>query len=241
MRDYPDIKSPRTLARIGGALYLAIILLGIFCEMYVRGSIVVAGDAAATAANLRSMETLWRAGIAAELVLLVCAIPLTWILFLLLRPVQRDLALLALLFSVVTLSVEATTALDLLAALSPLGKAAYLGAFEPAQLHALAGLALKAHSHSFGVTLVFFGVECVIVGHLIFRSGFLPRTIGVLMQVAGASYLVNSFAIVLAPTLADVTFAAMVVPVLAGEGSLCLWLLLKGVDEARWLRLDKAA
>jgi hypothetical protein len=210
---------PRALARIGGLLYLAIILLGIFCEAYVRGTILVAGDAAASAANIRSMATLWRAGIAAELVLLVCAVALTQILFMLLRPVNRDLALLAMLFALMSLSVEAVSTLELVAALSP---------------RAVAGVAVEAHTRGFALALVFFGVECLILGYLIRRSGYLPWVIGVLMQVAGVAYLANSFVLLLAPAFSSTVFPLIIAPVLAGEGSLALWLVVKGVDAERW-------
>src|SRR5260370_651204 len=96
--------SPRALARIGGLLYLVIIVLGLFEEAFVRNRIVVPGNAAATAANLRSLESLWRLGIAAESVLLICAIALTLIFYVLLRPVSRDLALLAVFFNLVSIA-----------------------------------------------------------------------------------------------------------------------------------------
>lgn len=230
--------SPRALARIGGLLYLIIIVIGIFGEAFVRGRIVVAGDAAATAANLRSMEPLWRFGIAAEFVLLSCAIALTLIFFVLLRPVSRDIAYLAVFFNLVSIAVEAVAALNLVAALFPLGNASYLRAFAPEQLYAMASLAVKAHSYGFGVALIFFGFECLILGYLIFKSGFLPKTIGVLMQIAGWCYLINSFALILAPAFANRIFPAILLPCFVGEASLCLWLLVKGVNAERWQRLN---
>ncbi len=225
--------SPRALARVGGLLYLIIIVIGLFGEMFVRGRIV-SGDAAATAANLRSMEPLWRFGIAAEFILLSCAIALTLIFFVLLRPVSRDVAYLAVFFNLVSIAVEAAAALNLVAALFPLGNAGYLKAFAPEQLYAMASLAVKAHGYGFGVALIFFGFECLILGYLIFKSGFLPKTIGVLMQIAGWCYLINSFALILAPALANRLFPAILLPAFVGEASLCLWLLVKGVDVERW-------
>src|SRR5919197_2629294 len=103
--------SPRVLSRIGGVLYLIIIAVGLFGEMFVRNRIAVAGDAAATAANIRSLESLWRVGIAAEFFLLICAVSLIPIFFILLRPVSRDLALLAVFFNLVAVTVEATATL----------------------------------------------------------------------------------------------------------------------------------
>jgi hypothetical protein len=123
--------SPQNYARIGGVLYLIIIIVGIFDEAFVRNRIIVSGDATATAANIGSLESLWRFGIAAEFLLLICGIALTLIFFVLLRPVSRDLALLAVFFNLVSLAVEAAVQLYLLGALFPLGKAEYLRAFAP--------------------------------------------------------------------------------------------------------------
>src|SRR5207245_4160483 len=111
--------------------------------------------------------------------------------------------------NLVSLSVEAVAALDLVAALFPLGNAGYLKAFPPEQLYAMASLAIKSHSYGFGVALIFFGCTCLILGYLIFKSGFLPKALGVLMQIAGLSYLTDSFALILAPTFATRIFPAV--------------------------------
>jgi hypothetical protein len=234
MTDRTVETSPQLYARIGGVLYLIIIVLGIFDEAFVRNRIIVSGDATATAANIRSLESLWRFGIAAEFFLLICAVALTLIFFVLLRPVSRDLALLAVFFNLVSVAVEAAVQLYLLGALFPLGKAEYLRAFEPEQLYALASLSVKSHSYGFGVALIFFGCVCLILGYLIFRSGFLPKALGVLMQIAGLSYLTDSFVLILAPTFANRIFPAVLVPAFVGEASLCLWLLVKGVNAEKW-------
>lgn len=214
-------------------LYLIIIAGGIFGEAFIRGRIVVEGDARATAANITAFESLWRLGIAAEVFMLMCTVALAWIFYVLLRPVSRDLALLAVLFNLVSIAVETVNEQRLLEALFPLGKGRYLAAFQPEQLDALSYLSLRSYDHGFGISLLFFGCECLVLGYLIFRSGYLPKTIGILMQLAGWSYLVNSFALLLSPRLAGRIFPAIMLPVLLGEGSLCLWLLLKGVDEER--------
>jgi hypothetical protein len=226
--------SPQLYARIGGMLYLIIIVVGVFGEAFVRDRLIVSGDATATAANITSLESLWRFHIAAELFLLICAVALLPILFVLLKPVSRDLALLAAFFNLVSIGVEAATALYLLEALFPLGNAEYLKAFAPEQLYAMTSLALKSHSYGFGVSLIFFGCFCLVIGYLIFRSGYLPKAIGVLMQIAGLSYLTNSFALVLAPAAANRLFPAILLPPFVGEASLCLWLLVKGVNVEKW-------
>jgi hypothetical protein len=234
MTDRAVQTSPQLYARIGGVLYLIIIVVGLFDEAFVRNRIIVPGDATATAVNIRSLESLWRFGIAAEFFLLICAVALTLIFYVLLRPVSRDLALLAVFFDLVSLAVEAAVQLYLLGALFPLGKAEYLRAFEPEQLYALASLSVKSHGYGFGVALIFFGCECLIFGYLIFRSGFFPKALGVLMQIAGLSYLTNSFALILAPNFADRIFPAVLVPAFVGEASVCLWLIVKGVNVEKW-------
>src|SRR5438874_8462691 len=226
--------SPQLYARIGGALYLIIIVIGLYGEAFVRDRLIVSGDAAATAANIVSHESFWRFHIAAELFLLICALALLLILFALLRPVSRDLALLAVFFNLVSLAVEAVITLNLVAALFPLGDAAYLKAFTPEQLYAMAMLAIRSQSYGFGVALIFFGCFCLIAGHLIFRSGYLPKAIGVLMQIAGWCYLTDSFALLLAPKFASRIFPAILIPAFVGETSFCLWLLIKGVNVQRW-------
>jgi len=226
--------SPQVYARIGGVLYLIIIVIGLFAEAFVRDKLIVAGDAAATASNIRASELLWRAAIAGNLIHLVCAVFLTLILYVLLRPVSRNLALLAAFLDLMSIAIEASSKEHLLAALFPLGKADYLKAFTPPQLDAMVYLAIKSHSYGFGLSLIFFGFACLVAGYLIFRSGYLPRVIGVLMQIAGLSYLTNSFALVLAPRIADLLFPAVLVPAFIGEASLCLWLMTKGVNVEKW-------
>jgi len=232
-----DAKRARSMARVGGILYLIIIVIGALGEALVRGSIVVSGDATATAANLRSMEWLWRLGIAGEFVLLACATALALVFYVLLRPVRRELALLSMLFNLVCIAVEGVAALFLATALLPMSKAAYLSAFPPEQLNALAMLSIRTHTIGFGVALIFFGVECVIVGYLILRSRYMPGWIGVLMQIAGVCYVINSFALILLPPLANRLFPTILLPALIAELSLALWLLLKGVREDKWEQL----
>jgi hypothetical protein len=226
--------SPQVYARIGGALYLIIIVLGIFGEAFVRNKIVVAGDAAATAANITAMESLWRFGIAAEFLSLICTIALAMIYFVLLRPVSKELNLLATFFRLVSIVVQAVAVLNLVAALFPLGNAAYFKAFTPEQLYVLVSLATKSHSYGFSVSLLFLGCTFLIHGYLIFRSGYLPKALGILIQVAGVGYLTNSVALILYPAVANQVFLAIIIPVFVAETSLSLWLLVKGVNVQKW-------
>jgi len=220
MTDRSVDASPQLYARIGGMLYL-IIFAGFF-SVSVRDRLVVSGDAAATAANITAMESLWRFGIAYEFLALICAIALAMIYFVLLRPVSRELNLLATFFRLVAIAVQMVAVLNLVAALFPLGDAAYLKSFAPEQLHALAYLAIKAHSHGFSLALLLFGCCFLVHGYLIFRSGFLPKVLGILIQVAGVCYLTNGVALFLSPTFAGRIFPAILFPAFVGEAPLCL-------------------
>jgi hypothetical protein len=226
--------SPQEYARIGGALYLAIIVLGAFAEGFVANKLIVTGDAAATAANILGSPQLWRLSVAGDLIVVLCAVPLLWIEYLLLRPVSKQLVLLAVLFNLVSLAVEAISKLFLLIVVPTLGSADYLKAFDPHQLQILANLALSSHDIAFNIALIFFGFTCLVNGYLIFRSGYLPKFVGILMQIAGLSYLTACFAALFAPAFADRITPAILLPPLIGESSFCLWLLLKGVNIAKW-------
>lgn len=233
MTDHTVETSPQTLARLGGVLYLIIIVAGIFGEVFVRDKLIVSGDATATANNIMASQLLFRSSVAGDLIMLVCSVALALIFYVLLRPVSKNLALLAVFFNLVELAIDAANKLNLFAALFFLGETDYLKAFEPHQLHALAHLSLRLHAYGFGISLVFFGFVCLILGYLIFRSGYFPKTLGVLMTIAGLSYLTNSFVLFLAPTFADKIFPILVLAFI-GETSFCLWLIVKGVNVPKW-------
>lgn len=237
MTFYKVESSPQLYARTGGALYLLVIVLGFFA-VAVRGRVVVSGNAAGTAANLVSMEPLWRLGIASEFVALVCTVGLAMIYYYLLKPVSKELNLLATMLRLVGIAIQGVAVLNLVEALSPLRSAAYLKAFPPDQLDALASLAIRAHSRGFGLALLVFGWCFLIHGYLIYKSGFLPRVLGIMIQIAGLCYLTNSFALFLAPGFQNRIFPAILLPCFVAEMSLCLWLLIKGVNVEKWLRLS---
>lgn len=222
------------MARIGGVFYLLIILAGVIGEFFVRAKLIVSADAVATANNIAGSPLLWRIGIAGDLFMHVCDIPLVLIFYILLKPVSKNLALLAMLFVLTQTAVLIASKLILFMPLFLTSDVGYLKVFTPAQLHALSYLAIRLDAYGFGVGLIFFGFACLIIGHLIVRSGYLPKFIGVMMQIAGACYLANSFALILAPTVANKLFPAILLPAFIAELSFCLWLLIKGVDVAKW-------
>ncbi len=227
--------SPLALARTGGALYLVIIVLGLFAEMFVRGRLVVPGDAAATALRLASDQRLWRLGIVAEYVALFCTTGLAMIYFVLLRPVNRPINLLATFLRLVGIAVQSGAVLFLIAALFPLRDVSPFTTLTPDVRHALMSMAIKTHAQGFGVALLFTGCTFLFHGHLISRSGFLPRILGIMIQIAGVAYLTSSFALIVDPDVAVRLSPAILLPPFVAEVSLSLWLLVKGVDVEKWL------
>lgn len=225
---------PQRWARMAGALYLLIIAFGIFGELFTRGALLVSGDPAATASRISDSMLLWRIGIAGDVLMHVFDVPVMLAIYVLLRPVDRNLALFALLSNVVQTSVLAANKLNLLWPVLLLGSSSAAAAFTPEQLATLTQLSISAHGHGFALGLVFFGITCLVEGHLIARSGFLPALIGRGMQLAGLCYLTNSFALIVAPDLADRLFPVILLPPFFAELAFAGWLLLKGVDVAAW-------
>jgi len=227
--------SPQAYARAGGVLYLFIIVAALFAEAFVRGRLIVSHDPAATAANLLGSETLFRAGLAGEMLTCGCDVALALIFYVLLRPVSRNLALLGAFFRVTYVGIYGVAKLFEIAALAALGRADYLKAFDPQQLHALAYMSLRVHSLGYGASLLFFGFCCILFGHLIYRSVYLPRTLGILLVIGGWGYVLFSLAQMLAPDFAGQwLFPWLMLPAFPAELGLALWLLVKGVDVQRW-------
>ena len=175
--------------------------------------------------------SLFRLGFASYLVEAVCDVSLSLILYLLLRPVRRDVALLAAFFGLVGTATFAFAEFFYFAASLILEGTAYLNTFSPDQLNSLALLWLKLYGYGGEVFMVFYGTASLLRGYLIFQSGYLPKFLGILLALAGAGFVLKNFMLVLAPTLAsDILLLPTPLAVLA----LTLWLLAKGVNIAKW-------
>jgi hypothetical protein len=218
-------------ARIGGILYLIIVVTGIFAEIFVRSKLIVSGDATATANNIMASELRFRMGFVSALIMLVCDVVVTLILYVLLKPISKNIALLAAFFRLVSIAVMGINLLHHLAALFPLGDKDYLKVFEPQQLHTLAYLSLKSYDYGYNISLVFFGFHCLLLGYLLFRSSYFSRTLGVLLVISGLCYLTNSFSWFIVPTFATKIYPVILLPCFVGELSLSFWLLVKGIKQ----------
>ena len=240
MVDARDARSPQFYARTAGLLYLYIIGAGTFAEVFVRGRLVTSRDAGVTAQNILGHETLFRLGASAELLHLACDVAVTVILYLLLKVVDRPVALLTAFLRFACIAILGSVAVTQFAALRLLRGADYLKGLGIAEREALAVLAMQLHSDGYTISLMFFGFGCISLGYLIYKSTFLPRLLGVLMVFAGCCYLLNSFAQFLRLGIASKLFPALFVPIFAAELALSLWLLAKGVRVAEFRRVAEA-
>src|SRR6266852_4993170 len=227
--------SPRTKARMVGGFYLATILTGVFTQQFIS-HLVVSGDAAATAANILSHESVFRLGFAVYLVELACQIAMTALMYDLLKPVSRSGSLLAAIFGLIGCAVKILSRLFFIAPLLVLGGAHYLSVFSAEQLQALALLFLKVNDHGAAIALAFFGFYALLTGYLIVRSTFLPRILGVLSLFGGLGWLTFLY-----PPLGYRLFPYLAAFGLLGAGSLIVWLLVFGVNEQRWNEQASAA
>ncbi|PYQ52526.1 MAG: DUF4386 domain-containing protein [Acidobacteria bacterium] len=224
----------QTYARIAGVVLLISMVAGGFGEAYVPSKLVVSADATATAKNIHDFDSLFRLGFAVYLVEAVCDVALALMFYVLLRPVRKDLALLAAFFGLVSTALFAVAELFYYAASLVLGGSAYLKTFSPDQLNTLALLSLKLYGHGAGIFMVFYGIASVLRGYLIYRSGYLPRFLGALLALAGFGFILKNFALVLAPAYAS---DLLLLPMFLAALSLTVWLLVKGVDVAEWERV----
>jgi hypothetical protein len=232
--------SPRQLARTAGALYLVNIVFGAFSLGVVPAMLVVPGMAA-TAHNIAAHELLYRLGLAAHIVVTATNIPMAVIFYDLFKVVNRRVALLDVFFTLVATAVEAAGILSQFTPLTLQGSG-YAQAFPPAQLHALAYLPGDLSATGYSVYGIFYGFDALCVAYLVLKSAFLPRAIGILMAVDGlVAYLAYGFTDLLAPGLAAHLTPWIQLPTIIGEGSLCLWLLIAGVDTRRWAQQASAA
>jgi hypothetical protein len=221
-------------------LYLINIVLGAFAIGFVPAMLIVS-DPAATAHNIQTHELLYRTGLAAHVVVAPTNIPLAVIFYELFKVVSRRLALLDAFFILVATAIEAAGLVNQFTPLFLLSNGHYTSALPASQLHALAYLPLDLSGIDYSVHTVFFGLDIIVMVYLVYGSTFLPRAIAVLLAIDGVAYLIYSFADFLAPGFAGSLVPWIQFPALLGEGSLCLWLLVLGVDVERWMQLARRA
>ncbi|MEP6896514.1 MAG: DUF4386 domain-containing protein [Chloroflexota bacterium] len=221
--------SPLLYARTAGLLYLIVIVAGIVAQIFISGKIVIDGDAAATATNILAHRDLFQLGFTVYLIEMVSQIAQATLFYILLKPVSRNVALLALIFSLIGCTIKTLSRLFYIAPLLILGDIHYLSVFTTDQLQALALLLLNVNDKAAGMALAFFGFSTLLNGYLVIRSTFLPRFLGVLSLVGGLGWLTFLY-----PPLGLQLFPYIVLVGILGSLSQILWLLVKGVNVEKW-------
>jgi len=220
--------SPLVRARVAGFLYLIANIFAPFTLLYLPSRFIVRGDAAATANNVIASESLFRFGIVGNLFTFIANIFLALALYQLLKVVNKNMASLMVILFLVGVPIAMLNELTQLAILQLLGGADYLKAYPTDQLQALAYLLLRLHDQGLLIAHIFFGLWLLPMGYLVFKSGFIPKIVGVLLVIAGVGYVVQSFAAFLGYNVNIILFTGL------GELVFLLWLLIKGVNVEQW-------
>ncbi len=221
------MNSTRNLGRFAGLLYVLISIPGVFALIYVPSKLIVHGNATATASNIAAHETLFRLGIAANLISQILFMWVALALYDLLKGVNRRQAALMLTLIVVPVPIVLLNELNAIAALILVRGADFLSVFEKPQRDSLAMLFLNLRSYGFDITAIFWGLWLFPLGLLVYRSGFIPRLLGVLLMLNGFTFPVNSFTSLLLPQYENIVSRWMK-PLSFAELLFMFWLLTMG-------------
>jgi hypothetical protein len=225
---HPTVKA----ARIAGAIYLALVVIGPFSLMYVPNKLIVQGDATATAANFLAHEMLFRSGVVADLIGTVIFVCLGIALYRLFRGVNQTQAWLMVSFVLVSAAVAYLNVVNDLAALILFKGGDFLGVFQKPQLESLGMLFLRLHHQGIVINEMFWGLWLFPFGVLVYQSRFLPRILGVWLIINGFAYVIISFTGLLLPQYEGTVFNYSF-PAMLGEIAIMLWLLIRGANVKR--------
>lgn len=225
--------SPLFGARMAGALWLIVILASIVAVLG-GASLDVRGDPGTLAANALASASKIRLAFVINFFGKICYMGVTVLLYELLKPVNKSVALFGAFCGLAGLLSGAAGSINLLTALSLLEESRRATEPVASQLQGAVKIFLGTDVPGFSVEMVFFGCQIVSVGYLIARSYFVPRAIGVLLVLGGSGFLITSFTNFVSPVL-GARLAPLILPIaVLGEGSLALWLLLRGVNVEQW-------
>jgi hypothetical protein len=221
-------------ARLAGLMFLLNIITGIFAQ-YVRSSLIMPGDASATARAIVASALLFRFGIVSDLMMTTCFLLMGFAFYVLLKPVDPNLALLMLLFNVVGIPLMGLNLLNQFAPLLLLSGADYLKVFSADQLQALVMVFFRLYEHGYLIAAISYGAYLLPLGLLVFKSGYFPKILGVLLILDCFGLLMPFFQTFLFPGYDVVTYPGLAIGVIA-EFSFCLWLLIKGAKDPKTAR-----
>ena len=219
-------------ARMAGFLYLMYIIITIPADVLARSPLIVFGDAATTARNIMASEWQFRIGIVGDLVSAVFFLLAAWALYALLKSVNKDLALLFLLLNLGGVAVYSINLLNQFAAVLLLSGTDYLKVFQVDQLQALAMFFLNLHKNGYWIAQIFFGAWLFPLGYLVYKSGFLPKILGIVMMIHCVGWTMTSLQFFLFPGFTAITYVTYPLGFIS-EFGLTLWLLIMGAKEQK--------
>ena len=219
-------------ARMAGFLYFIYIVSHIFADVIGRSKIIVYGDAATTARNIMASAWQFQMGFMIDLFAAVLFLLTAWALYVLLQPVNKNLALLFLLLNLGGVAIQCTSDLFLLASQLVLSGAEPLKVFQTDQLQALAMFFLYIYKNGFMIAQIFYGAWLFPLGYLVFKSGFLPKILGIVLMTHCATWLMTSLQFFLFPGFDAIHYLSYPLGFIA-EFGLTLWLLIMGVKEQK--------
>jgi magnesium-transporting ATPase (P-type) len=231
MKDYTSVASQSKAARLAGILYLIAMATGLFAEFYVHfpSTLVVSGDTAKTAANILAKERLYRIGIANNIITFAIDVVLIWALYMLLKPVNRGLALLAVFFRLVETTIACFSIIQSYVAIQFISDAEPLKSFDPNQIQALSVMH-TTYALTFNIVAIFLSLGSVIFNYLFFRSGYIPKPLAVWGIFSDLLLLLTQFTILIFPKVEKTLIPLCFVPIALDEIALGFWLWLKGAN-----------
>lgn len=221
------------MARTAGFLYLIYIVLTIIADVVLRSPLIVFGDAAATANRIVASAWQFRLSFVLDLVSIVFFLLAAWGLYVLLKPVNQGLTLLFLLLNLGGVAVYSINLLNQFAAVLLLSGSDYLNAFQADQLQALAMAFLYLYKNGYWISQIFFGAWLFPLGYLVYKSGFLPRILGIVMMIHCVGWLLTTLQWFLFPGFSAITYVTYPLGFIS-EFGLTLWLVIKGVNVEGW-------
>lgn len=231
---------PMRNARIAGVLYLVIAAAAIVAHMYVPSNLIVGGDPATTVANIAASGTLFRLGIASEFAVLLSEVVLSVLLYMLLKPVNRSVSLLAMASRLVMTTIHGLNLLNSYIVLMLVSGTGSVAGFDPGQTNALVSLFLGAYDYGFTIGILFLTIHVFALGYLIVRSGYFPPVLGYLFLAAGLGYLIDSSGLLFFPGYTSTPIYLML-PITISEIAFPLWLVIRGLNLERFMQRMRSA
>ena len=223
------MNSPQNTARIAACIFLGIFILGMSTELFIRPGMIVPGDAAATVSNIAASVALFRLSLVSDLIRQILLMLLPLALYKLLKPVNKTIAALMVIFALVGVSISMLNEINHFAVLLLSSGSGYLTVFKADQVNVLVMFFLELRKYGTYIPQIL-SLWVVLLGYLVFKSGFLPRILGILLMLGGLCYTVSAVLFLLFPN-----FDAMILGLFAfiGESLFYLWLLIKGVKDQK--------